>query len=149
MKKVLSIILCMSLCIMCTLTVSAAEVMPIEKEEVSGTSGSNYFRKILPRLSSTNGTASDVATLSSGSVSGSAQVTSISLYVRVGGDPFKLYVQAPDGTLFWTVIDATGTIVVDNSNGENLPGTWSIWIETLGTASYATITATLNYNYNY
>lgn len=83
MKKVLSIILCMSLFIMCTLPVSAAEVMTkenvLEKEELSAILNSNCFSRTLSGLALMNGTA----TVSSGSISGNAQVTSISLYVRV------------------------------------------------------------------
>ena len=49
MKKVLSIIMYMSLFIMWTLPVSAAEVISkeniIEKEDVSATSGSNSFKQ--------------------------------------------------------------------------------------------------------
>ena len=153
MKKVLSFILCISLCIMYTLPVSAMEVISkeniIEQEEVSVPASSNYFSKILPKINSANGVASKIVTFSSGSISGNAQVVSISLYVRAGGDPFKLYLQAPDGTLFWTVMDATGTIGVDNFNVKNLNGTWNTWIETLGIASSATITAKIHYNYSY
>ena len=54
MKKVLSIIMCMSLFIMWTLPVSAAEVISkeniIEKEDVSATSGSNSFSRTLSKL---------------------------------------------------------------------------------------------------
>lgn len=53
MKKVLSIIMCMSLFIMWTLPVSAAEVISkeniIEKEDVSATSGSNSFSRTLSK----------------------------------------------------------------------------------------------------
>ncbi len=156
MKKVLSIVLCMSLCIMCTLPISAAEVMPkkngIEKEEVSTTSGSNYFSKILPKLNSINGTVSNVVTFSSGSISGSERVvTSISLYVRVssGSDPFIIYIQAPDGTIYSFVITTSGTITIDNFNGCDPKGSWKIWIETQGTVSSATITAKICYDYSY
>lgn len=91
MKKVLSIIMCMSLFIMWTLPVSAAEVISkeniIEKEDVSATSGSNSFSRTLSKLALMNGTA----TFLSGSISSNAQVTSISLYVRASSGEFSGY----------------------------------------------------------
>lgn len=153
MKKILSIILCMGLCIMYTLPVSATEAVPkendIEKEEISATSGSNYFSGVLPKLSSTSSTASRVVTLPTGSTSGSAHVTSIRLYVRAGGYPFILYLQAPDGTIYSFVITKSETITLDNINGCNPSDSWKIWIETQGTVSTATITATIYYDYNF
>ncbi len=66
MKKVLSFILCISLCIMYTLPVSAMEVISkeniIEQEEVSVPASSNYFSKILPKINSANGVASKIVT---------------------------------------------------------------------------------------
>lgn len=153
MKKVLSIILCVSLCIMYTLPVSAAEVMPkenvIEKEEINATSASNSFSKTLTKLSSTNGTTSRVATFTSGSISGNAQITSIRLYVRAssGSDPFIIYIQAPDGTTDSVLMMGTGTIELDCFNGCNPSGSWKIWIETQGIASTADITMTVCYSY--
>ena len=156
MKKVLSIILCMNLFIIYTLPVSAAEVMPrenvIEKEEISATSGSNYFSRTLPRLNSINGATSSVATISSGSISGSDKVvTSIKLFIRIasGSDPFIIYIQAPDGTIYSFVVTTGGTITIDNLNGCDPTGSWKIWIETQGTVSTASITMTVNYSYNY
>ena len=151
MKKVLSIILCMGLCMLCVLPVSAAEALPkedvIEKEETNATSGSNYFRSQTIRLNSAGGNTSSKVKISTGSVIGN--ISSIILIVRAGGDPFKLYLQSPDGTLFWIVMDATGEIGVDKFNGQNLSGSWMLWIETLGTASTATISMRINYDYNY
>lgn len=95
MKKVLSIILCMSLCILYPLQVSAAEVLPkkdfAKKDEGSIISASNYYSKALPELRSANGTSSRVITFSLGSISGSMQVTSISLNVRLLGNPCIIY----------------------------------------------------------
>ncbi len=153
MRKVFSMILCISLCIMYALPVSAAELMPkeniIEKEEISATSSSNYFSKALPMLSSTNGIASRVVTITSGSIVGSAQVTSIRLYVRVssGSDPCILYIQAPDGTIYSFVITKSGIITIDNFNGCDPSGNWKIWIETQGTMS--TVSGTIKVNYSY
>ena len=149
MKKVLSIILSMSLCFLLSRQVSAAEVMPkenvIEKEEVSTTTGSSSYISRTIRLNSTSGSESAHVSISTGSSSGN--ISSIIFNVRTGGDPFKLYLQAPDGTLFWIVMDATGEIGVDNSNGKDLSGSWTIWIETLGTASSATISAKIYYDF--
>lgn len=131
MKKVLSIILCMSLFIMCTLPVSAAEVMTkenvLEKEELSAILNSNCFSRTLSGLALMNGTA----TVSSGSISGNAQVTSISLYVRVssGSSPVIIYIQAPDGTIYSFRITTSGTITSNQFNGCDPSGTWKIWVE--------------------
>lgn len=149
MKKVLSIILSMSLCFLLPIQVSAAEVMPkenvIEKEEVSATTGSSNYISRTIRLNSISGSESAHASISTGSVIGN--ISSIVFNVRASGDPFKLYLQAPDGTLFWITMDSTGDIGVDNSNGKDLSGSWTIWIETLGTASSATISAKIYYDF--
>lgn len=153
MKKVLSIILCMSLCIMSVIPVSAEEVSKEHFMEVEGnnisTYASNYFNKQAIQLSSVAGSESKRISISTGSVSSSSQITSMSLNVRVNGgsDPFKLFVQAPDGTLYCVVMEATGVIDVDNFNGKNLSGSWTIWIETLGTVSLATVSVRINYSY--
>ena len=141
MKKVLSFVLCISLCIIYTLPVSAVEMLPkedvIEKEEISVTSSSNYYSKPLPTLSSINGTASRVATFTTGSISDGMQITSISLNIRVstGCDPFMLYIQAPYGTIYSFNLTKGGNITVDDFNGCDPSGSWKIWIETQGTVS--------------
>lgn len=151
MKKVLSIILCMSLCILYDLQVSAAEVLPkedfVKKDEGSITSASNYYSKALPELRSANGTSSRVVTFSLGSISGSMQVTSISLNVRLLGDPCILYIQAPDGTVYSFVITKNENIILDNFNGCDPSGSWKIWIETKGTVS--TISGSIKVYYSY
>lgn len=149
-EKILSIFLCLSLCIIYTLPVLAAEVMPkenvIEKEEIGETTG---FSKALPKLSSVNGTASRIVSFTTGSTSGSAQITSIRLYISVasGSFPFILNIQAPDGTVYSFVITKSGPIILDDFNGCDPSGSWKVWIETQGIASTATITVTLNYSY--
>jgi len=149
-KNVLSVILCISLCIMYALPVSAAEVMPkeniIEKEEISATSS---FSKVLPKLSSINGTASKVVTITSGFISNGAQITSIGLFVSVssGSSPLILYIQAPDGTRYSFVITKSGIITIDNFNGYDPSGNWKIWIETQGTVT--TVSGTIKVNYSY
>lgn len=150
MKKLMPIITSVVLCVMMAMPVSAAEVMSkenvLEKEEVSATTGSSYYISRTIRLNSTSGSESAHASISTGSVIGN--ISSIIFNVRAGGNPFKLYLQAPDGTLFWITMDSTGDIGVDNSNGKDLSGTWTIWIETLGTASSATISAKIYYDFN-
>ncbi len=148
MKKVLSIILCIGLCIINVMPVLAEEVskepyVTVEEYNMSIYS-SNYFVGPTIRLNSTFGSESGHQNISTGSASGN--ISSIILNVRAGGDPFKLYLQAPDGTLFWSVIDTTGVIGVDNFNGKNLSGTWVVWIETLGIASTASISVRINYS---
>lgn len=154
MKKVLSIILSISLCLIMPIQVSAMEVIPkenvVEKEKSNtSTHASNSFSKSFPKLISANGIASNIAAFSTGSISSSAQITSISIYVRVstGSDPFILYVQAPDGTIYSFVITKSGTITINDFNGCDPSGTWKIWIETQGTVS--TISGTFKVNYSY
>lgn len=153
MKKVLSIILCISLCIMSVMSVSAEEVskehfMAVEGNIIS-TYASNYFSRPAIQLSSVAGSESKRISISTGSVSGNPQITSMRLNVRVnsGSDPFKLYVQAPDGTLYCVVMEATDVIDIDSFIGKNLSGSWTIWIETLGTVSMATIFMRIYYSY--
>lgn len=153
MKKVLSIILSMSLCFLLPIQVSAAEVMPkenvIEKEEVSATTGSSFFSKSLLKLNSINGTTSKVVTFTSGSVASGAQVTSVKVFVNksTGSDPFIIYIQAPDGTIYSFLVTGSETIVLDCFNGCNPSGSWKIWIETQGFVSTANITLTVYYSY--
>lgn len=151
MKKILSIFMCMNLCIMLAIPVSAAEVLSkenvIEKEEISTTSSSDYYSKALPILSSTNGTASKVVTISVDSMSDSMQVTSISLYIRLGGSPCMLYIQAPYETIYTFNLTKGGNITVDDFNGCDPSGNWKIWIETQGTAS--TVSGTIKVYYGY
>ncbi len=131
MKKIFSIILCVSLCILCVLPVSAEGALPkenvLEKEELSATLDSNCFSRTLSRLALMNGTA----TVSSGSISGNAQVTSISLYVRVssGSSPVIIYIQAPDGIIYSFRITTSGTITSNQFNGCDPSGDWKIWVE--------------------
>lgn len=154
MKKVLSIILCMSLCIMPVMSVSAKEASRehfVATEEYNASiHTSNYIMSSTIKLNAVNGSVSGKVSIPTGSVSGNP-ITSTTLNVRAsnGSDPFKLYMQAPDGTLFWIVMDATGVTGVDSFNVENLSGRWTIWIETLGTASTATISAKVYYDYSY
>lgn len=81
MKRVLLTILCISLCVMSTMTVSAAEVIPKENfieiaESDTSTYGTNYFSKTV-MLNSINSSASSLITVSTGSISGNAQHKSL------------------------------------------------------------------------
>ncbi|GFI32690.1 hypothetical protein IMSAGC013_04094 [Lachnospiraceae bacterium] len=151
MKKILLIILCMNLCLIPFMPVSAEEIseeysMSIEGDKISAYA-SNYFTKPTIRLNSVAGSESRYVNISTGSVSGN--IISISLYVRVinGSDPFKLCLQAPDGSLFWTVIEKTGTIDINSFDGKDLSGNWKMWIETLGISSTAEIKMKIYYNF--
>lgn len=154
MKKIISIILCMSLCIMPVLSVSAKEASredyaAIDEYNESIYDSNNLISSTI-KLNAVNGGVSRKVSIPSGSVSGNP-IISTALNVRAsnGSDPFKLYLQAPDGTTFWIIMDATGVTGVDNFNIENLSGRWTIWIETLGTVSTATISVKTNYDYSY
>lgn len=150
MKKIFSIILCVSLCILCVLPVSAAEVMSkenvLEKEELSATLSPNYFSRTLSRLALMNGTA----TFSSGSISGSAQVSLISLQVRLssGSSPIIIYMQAPDGTIYSFRITTSGTITSNQFNGCDPLGDWKIWVEPNETIPSITVKIYYDYIYN-
>lgn len=131
MKKLVPIITSVVLGVMMAMPVSAEGALPkenvLEKEELSATLNSNCFSRTLSRLALMNGTA----TVSSGSISGNAQVTSISLYVRVssGSSPVIIYIQAPDGTIYSFHITTSGTITSNQFNGCDPSGDWKIWVE--------------------
>lgn len=151
MKKVLSTILCISLCVLYTLQVSAAEALPkedfVRKDEVRTTASSNYYSKALPELRSTSGTSSRVITFSLGSISDSMKVVSMSLNIHLLGESCIIYIQAPDGTIYRFPVTRSGTITIDNFNGCDPLGNWKIWIETKGTVS--TISGTIKIYYSY
>ncbi len=156
MKKIISFITCIAMYLMLVMPVSAAEIMSEEEtitmteETEASVYATNYFRKITPKLNSVYGNPSNIATLSSGSVTGSdPQITSVTLYSRVssGSDPFYLYVVDPNGYLDYFLVDSSGTITTNDFNGLDPTGDWKIWIETTGDVSTATITLTVNYRY--
>ncbi len=156
MKKLISFITSIAMCMMFVMPVSAAEITPkgetviATEESDSSVYATNYFRKITKKLNSAFGNPSEIATLSSGSVTGSdPQITSVTLYSRVssGSDPFYLYVVDPNGYLDYFLVSSSGTITTNDFNGLDLTGEWKIWIETAGDVSTATITLTVNYKY--
>lgn len=131
MKKLVPIITSMVLGVMMAMPVSAAGALPkenvLEKEELSATLNSNCFSRTLSRLALMKG----AVTVSSGSISGNAQVTSISLYVRVssGSSPVIIYIQAPDGTIYSFRITTSETITSNQFNGCDPSGDWKVWVE--------------------
>ena len=87
MKKLISFITCIAMCMMLVMPVSAAEIAPKDEtvtmtdESVASVYSTNYFRKITSKLNSVYGNPSTVATLSSGSVTGAnPSITSCLLY---------------------------------------------------------------------
>lgn len=75
MKKIISFITCIAMCMMLVIPVSASEIGSEEESviiipETSVYAYNNYFRKITPKLNSVFGNPSDAAKLSSGSISG-------------------------------------------------------------------------------
>lgn len=156
MKKFISFITCIAMCMMLVMPVSAAEVVSEEEtitmteESIASVYSTNYFRKITKKLNSVYGNPSEIVTLSLGSVTGSdPQITSVTLYSRVssGSDPFYLYVVDPNGYLDYFLVSSSGTITTNDFNGLDPTGDWKIWIETTGDVSTATITLTVNYKY--
>ena len=144
MKKFISFITCIAMCMMLVMPVSAAEVVSEEEtitmteESIASVYSTNYFRKITKKLNSVYGNPSEIVTLSSGSVTGSdPQITSVTLYSRVssGSDPFYLYVVDPNGYLDYFLVSSSGTITTNDFNGLDPTGDWKIWIETTGDRS--------------
>lgn len=154
MKKVLQFFLCMNLCIMLAMPVSAAEVVSEEDViEVEETKTSmyvtNYYSKVLGKLSSINGIASKDITFCPASATGGSTeyVTSVQLHVRVSGNPCVLYLQASDGTIHNITITSNKIIILDELNDSDPFGNWKVWIETTGISSRADITMRIYYNY--
>lgn len=154
-RKLTLLITCILLFAMTVLPVSAVELpntATVNDAVVTGTSGTNYFSKITPKLNSLNGLPA-TASLSSGSCSGDTRsITSVSVYCRVssGSSPFTLYVTSPSGkTLSTSCGTSSGTYTFSGFRGEYPYGTWIIIIVTNGTVSTVTATLDINYSYQY
>ena len=149
MKKIISyflsgIVLCTALLVT---PVSAAEVAPAEEtitiNSTVSVRATNYWTKTTTKLNSVYGTASNISTVSSGSVSGSnPQILKIEVYSRVssGSDSFYLYVEDGNGNVNYTTVSKSGTITINDFNGFDPSGKWKIWIVTKGTVSTSTET---------
>ena len=150
MKNIVSYIVCLCMCVAFTIPVSAKEKVQENETEMlfDDVSLTNYFTKTI-KLNSVNGNSSGIVTISSGSITGNPETTSIILNIRAnaGSDPFILYIQAPDGTVYSILVTGSKTIELSFFNGCNPSGSWKIWIETQGTASTANITMKVNYSY--
>ena len=126
MKKIISyflsgIVLCTALLVT---PVSAAEVAPAEEtitiNSTVSVRATNYWTKTTTKLNSVYGTASNISTVSSGSVSGSnPQILKIEVYSRVssGSDSFYLYVEDGNGNVNYTTVSKSGTITINDCNG--------------------------------
>lgn len=157
MKKLVSGILCMALCMMFAIPVSAAEIpnaatknVAISKVGDTVIRATNYFTGSTVKMNSLYRNKSAISNISSGSVLGTnPQVTSVSLNVTVssGSDSFKLYVEDPSGYGGYTTISKSGTVKFSDFNGRNPKGTWKVYIVTNGTVSTATARMTVNYSY--
>ena len=87
----------------------------------------NYWTKTTTKLNSVYGTASNISTVSSGSVSGSnPQILKIEVYSRVssGSDSFYLYVEDGNGNVNYTTVSKSGTITINDFNGFDPSGNW-------------------------
>ena len=156
MKKIISyflsgIVLCTALLVT---PVSAAEVAPAEEtitiNSTVSVRATNYWTKTTTKLNSVYGTASNISTVSSGSVSGSnPQILKIEVYSRVssGSDSFYLYVEDGNGNVNYTTVSKSGTITINDFNGFDPSGKWKIWIVTKGTVSTSTETIKVYYTY--
>ena len=134
--------------------VSAAEVAPAEEtitiNSTVSVRATNYWTKTTTKLNSVYGTASNISTVSSGSVSGSnPQILKIEVYSRVssGSDSFYLYVEDGNGNVNYTTVSKSGTITINDFNGFDPSGKWKIWIVTKGTVSTSTETIKVYYTY--
>lgn len=141
-----SVIACFMACIMFTMPVLAA------------TTSSSYFSKTTTKLNAINGGKSAISSVSSGSVSAGASVTSVKLFCNVarGTDPYTLYIKSPEGTIaYFSGPTSSTTFTTDVFNGENPKGTWSVWIVNSGVsyngniypASTVTVSLTAYYDY--
>lgn len=154
MKKIISFITCIAMCMMLVIPVSASEIGSEEESvtitpEASVYAYNNYFRKITPKLNAVFGNPSDAAKLSSGSISGTnPKITSVTVYSRVssGSETFYVYVEDPKGNIGVAAVSSSGTITTNVFNGLNPAGDWYVWIVTAGDVSTATITLTVNYS---
>lgn len=155
MKKVISylggIVLCAALLVT---PVSAAEVAPVEETITINSDASvkatNYWTKTTTKLNSVYGTASNISTVSSGSVSGTdPQISKIEVYSKVssGSDSFYLYIEDGNGNVYYTTVSKSGTITINDFNGLDPSGKWKIWIVTKGTVSTSTETIKVYYTY--
>lgn len=157
MKKLMSIITCMALCVMMVMPVSAAEITPVDNTVVSSEYdngvmplSTNYFTGSTSRMNSLNGVMSGMSKISSGSISvGNPSVTSVSLNVTVssGSSSFYLYVVSPSGKSASKLVRSSGTVTFSEFNGEDPTGSWYVYIITTGTVSTATARMTVNYSY--
>lgn len=145
------IVLCTALLVT---PVSAAEVAPAEEtitiNSTVSVRATNYWTKTTTKLNSVYGTASNISTVSSGSVSGSnPQILKIEVYSRVssGSDSFYLYVEDGNGNVNYTTVSKSGTITINDFNGFDPSGKWKIWIVTKGTVSTSTETIKVYYTY--
>lgn len=145
-KVYVSVVACFMACLMFAMPVMAAST--------------NYFSKTTPKLNAINGNISRIASLSSGSVSGTERsITQVSLYLNVssGSDPFDVHIVSPEGYEYvFTPSTTSKTYNITYFNGEDPKGTWSVYIENQG-FSYnpnhiypaSTATATLKATYSY
>lgn len=146
-KRILmSFLTCFVACVMMVMPVMAA------------TTSSSYFSKTTVKLNAINGGKSTTSTLSSGSVSDGASITSVKVFVKVasGTDPYTLYIKSPDGTTAsFSGPTSSKTFTTTTFNGEDPEGSWSVWIVNSGVSyngniyptSTATVTLTGYYSY--
>lgn len=151
MKKLVSSFLCIVLCVMCFMPVSAAEnINAVTEKNYAVSRSTNYFTGSTIKMNSLYGVQSAISNISSGSVLGTnPEVTSVSLSVTVssGSDSFKLYVEDPTGYGGYTTVSKSGTVKLTAFDGRAPKGTWKVYIVTNGTVSTATARMTVNYSY--
>lgn len=145
-KVFVSVMACLMACLMFAMPVMAAST--------------NYFSKTTPKLNAMNGNISRIASLSSGSVSGTERwITEVTLNLTVssGSDPFDVHIVSPEGTEYvFTPSTTSKKYTITYFNGEDPKGTWSVYIENLG-FSYnpnqiypvSTATGTIKVTYGY
>ena len=152
-RKLTLLITCILLFAMSVLPVSAAEIpaaTTVSDAVVLGTSGSNYFKGMTSKLSSTGSYV--YSNISSGSISAdNRSVTSVTVYCRVasGSDSFRLVVTSPSGTTKYVSCGtSSATYTIPGFNGEDPKGTWQVGIISNG-ISTVTCTLTVNYDWSY
>lgn len=157
MKKLLSSMLCLAICVMFVMPVSAnetpiidTEMLAVSERSTVTTRATNYFTGSTVKMNSLYGSQSAISNISSGSVLGTKpQVTSVSLNVTVssGSDSFKLYVEDPYGYYDYVTVGKSGSVSFSSFNGINPTGKWKVYIVTNSTVSTATARMKVDYSY--
>lgn len=71
----------------------------------------------------------------------------VDVTVSGGSDPFYLYVQSPDNSIYYKAVAGSTTLTFPEFSGEDPEGKWQVYIKTAGDVSTATARLVVNYTY--